>query len=198
MTRQARSDSTRGRVLDGALELFGETSSVEVPVRLLSARSGVSVGSIYHHFGDMAGVSAALYSRCMCALLDHMLASVPAGGRLEALVGSTVRSYLGWTRRNILEARFIHASAFAPFAAAYREDIRKEKAGRMERLAAALAAHTRSGGARALPFFVLEMLVIGPVAETARRWLSGSPDADLDAAERHLPGRILRSVRSGR
>ena len=40
-----------------------------------------------------------------------------------------------------------------------------------------------------------EMLVIGPVAEAARRWLGGAPDIDLTTAARLLPERIWHSVR---
>jgi hypothetical protein len=40
------------------------------------------------------------------------------------------------------------------------------------------------------------MLVIGPVAETARRWLAGAPGIDLTTAAAVLPERIWRSIRA--
>ncbi|MFD9247092.1 hypothetical protein ACFV0D_35260 [Streptomyces sp. NPDC059556] len=42
---------------------------------------------------------------------------------------------------------------------------------------------------------LIEALVIGPTAETARRWLSGAHDVDLAQAARILPDRIWRSLR---
>jgi AcrR family transcriptional regulator len=195
MTRQARSDNTRERVLDAALALFDETSSVEVPVKLLGERSGVSVGSIYHHFGSVSGVAAALYSHCMGALLDHLLESIAGAERLEAVIEKIVRSYLVWTKRNAVKARFIHASAFAPFIGEYHTEIEKEKSGRMERLAAVVHAHVDTGRVKELPLFVHEVLIIGPVAEAARRWLSGGSDADLALAVKHLPTQIRDLIR---
>jgi hypothetical protein len=38
------------------------------------------------------------------------------------------------------------------------------------------------------------MLVIGPVAETARRWLAAAPGIDLAQASRPLPERIWHSI----
>ncbi|MFG3604665.1 hypothetical protein [Micromonospora chersina] len=45
-----------------------------------------------------------------------------------------------------------------------------------------------------LPEPLVEMLLIGPVAETARRWLAGVPGIDLGQAARVLPDRIWRSL----
>jgi len=43
----------------------------------------------------------------------------------------------------------------------------------------------------------LEILLIGPVAETSRRWLSGTPGVALAGADKELPDRIWRSPRTG-
>lgn len=47
-----------------------------------------------------------------------------------------------------------------------------------------------------MPEALLEMLIIGPVAEVARRWLAGAPGSDIEEASRLLPERIWRSVRT--
>ncbi|MFJ2788134.1 MULTISPECIES: hypothetical protein [unclassified Streptomyces] len=41
-----------------------------------------------------------------------------------------------------------------------------------------------------MPGLVVEVLVMGPVAEAARRWLSRTYDLDLAEAVRLLPDRI--------
>ena len=45
-----------------------------------------------------------------------------------------------------------------------------------------------------LPPALLEMLLVGPVAETVRRWLAGAPGVDLKEAAVLLPERVWRSV----
>jgi hypothetical protein len=42
---------------------------------------------------------------------------------------------------------------------------------------------------------LVEVLVLGPAAEAARRWLGGTYDMDLGEAARVLPDRIWRSLR---
>ncbi|MGW7056134.1 hypothetical protein [Streptomyces sp. NPDC054887] len=58
----------------------------------------------------------------------------------------------------------------------------------------AAAPHHEAGEIAPLPAPVLEVLVMGPVEETARRWLASTYDIDLDQAARILPDRILRSL----
>jgi AcrR family transcriptional regulator len=192
--RRKRAGNTVTKVLDAALEIFSETSSTQAPVSLLGERSGASVGSIYHHFGSLEGVSAALYSRCMNGLLEYIIRSVSGPERLEEVIRGLVSSYLAWTRKNPEAARFIHASAFAPYIAAYAREIDGAKAAQMERLNEILRSHAAEGRVAVLPEFMYEMLIIGPVAETARRWLASAPGVNLKAAEKHLPGRILKSI----
>jgi hypothetical protein len=46
-----------------------------------------------------------------------------------------------------------------------------------------------------VPVPILEVLVMGPVAEAAHRWLARTYDMDLAQAARILPDRIWRSLR---
>ena len=56
---------TRRKVLDAALELFSERGYFNTAVPDIVSRSGVSTGSIYHHFGDKQGVARALYQQLL-------------------------------------------------------------------------------------------------------------------------------------
>lgn len=57
----SRSQDPRQQVLDGVLPLFGQRGYFATSVQDISRESGVSVGSIYHHFGDKEGVARSLY-----------------------------------------------------------------------------------------------------------------------------------------
>jgi hypothetical protein len=65
---------------------------------------------------------------------------------------------------------------------------------RLGALLAWLEPHVRAGRVARVPAPLFEMLVVGPAAETARRWLAQDPALDLDEAARVLPSRIWRSV----
>jgi hypothetical protein len=71
-----------------------------------------------------------------------------------------------------------------------------DKAARLERIIGKIRPHVESGAIVSLPEPLLEMMIIGPVAEVARRWIADAPGIDLDEASPLLPERVWRSVRS--
>lgn len=60
-----RIQDTRARTLEAALELFMERGYFNTTIQDLGGLAGVSVGSIYHHFGSKTGVARALYQGLM-------------------------------------------------------------------------------------------------------------------------------------
>jgi len=60
---------TQQKILSTTLALFSEKGYFNTSVRDISRASGVSIGSIYHHFKDKEGVASAMYN----SLLERML-----------------------------------------------------------------------------------------------------------------------------
>lgn len=58
----------REKVLSTALELFTSRGYFNTSMRDITRESGVSTGSVYHHFQDKEGIAAALYQ----SLVDRM------------------------------------------------------------------------------------------------------------------------------
>jgi AcrR family transcriptional regulator len=188
---------TKARALDTALALFEKHRASGYTVHAVVAASGISLGSLYHHFGSMDGLSAALYSRSMASLLDFIGDAAESAQSPRAIVAAITKAYLEFTARERATALFIHAAPVERFLPEHIAAIAADKAPRLERIVAALRPHVRSGAVVALPEPILEMLIIGPVAEIARRWLAGAPGIELDEAARLVPERIWRSVRVG-
>lgn len=67
-----RVDDPRQQVLDTVLALFSERGYFATSVQDISRESGVSVGSLYHHFGDKEGIARALYQ----SLSERMSAKI--------------------------------------------------------------------------------------------------------------------------
>ncbi len=193
--RQRRGDETRQRLLDAALAVHESAGADGFTVQAVLAESGVSLGSLYHHFGSFDGLAAALYTRCMAALLDAIVAALERARTPRGGVRAVVTSYLAFVTDQPAQARFIHASAYASYLPAHADTIATMKQTRMARMAAWLAPHVAAGAIVALPDPLTEMLLIGPVAELSRRWLNGA-DADLAKAARLLPDRIWASLQA--
>ncbi|MFF0816266.1 TetR/AcrR family transcriptional regulator [Rhodococcus sp. NPDC003318] len=192
---QSRGRETARRLLDGALEVYARTGPAGFTMTAVTEATGVSVGSLYHHFGSFDGLAAALYSRCMDELLGSLIAALHRSRTARTGTRAMVVAYLRWVAEHRAEAHFIHASAYASFLPSHAETIAAAKAPRMAAMLAWLRPHVEAGRVVDLPAPLIEMLVIGPVAETSRRWLSGAPGIDLDQAVRLLPERVWQSVR---
>ncbi len=193
--KQRRGEETKQRLLDAALAGHASGGADGFTVHAVVAESGVSLGSLYHHFGSFDGLAAALYSRCMAGLLDAIVAALTRARTPRSGVRAVVTAYLGHVTEHSDSARFIHASAYAAYLPAHAEMIAAMKAPRMARMAEWLAPHIAAGAVVDLPDPLIEMLLIGPVAELSRRWLNGA-DIDMARAAKLLPDRIWASLQA--
>jgi AcrR family transcriptional regulator len=193
--KQRRGEETKQRLLDAALAVHAAGGTEGFTVHAVVAASGVSLGSLYHHFGSFDGLAAALYSRCMAGLLDEIVDALTRTRTPRSGVRAVVTAYLNHVTQNPASARFVHASAYAAYLPAHAETIAAMKTPRMARMAAWLAPHVASSAVVDLPDPLTEMLLIGPVAELSRRWLNGA-DIDLAHAARVLPDRVWAALQA--
>lgn len=191
-TKQRRGEETKHRLLEAALESH---ESGDFTVQSILTKSGVSLGSLYHHFGSFDSLAATLYAQCMADLLDHIVEALERARTARTGVQAVVTAYLAFVQSESPKARFIHASAYASYLPAHTSLIAETKAPRMARMAAWLAPHVAAGTIIALPDPLTEMLLIGPVAELSRRWLN-TPETDLTKAAKLLAPRIWSALRA--
>ncbi|MEV3922552.1 TetR/AcrR family transcriptional regulator [Actinomadura coerulea] len=57
----ARADATRQALLTAALRVFADRGYADAGIAEIVERSGISVGSLYHHYGGKAGLYVALW-----------------------------------------------------------------------------------------------------------------------------------------
>ncbi len=98
------------RILRAALALFVARGFHNVSVHDIQRRAGVSIGSVYNHFGGKAGIARALYGQVLAemeALVDEALRR---GGGLRAEHRAIVARLFEWTEtRPALMAYVFHA-----------------------------------------------------------------------------------------
>ncbi|MFD3758735.1 TetR/AcrR family transcriptional regulator [Streptomyces sp. NPDC058622] len=193
--KQQRGEATVDLLLTTALRVYAESGQQGFTVNAIVAASGVSLGSLYHHFGSFDGLAAALYIRCMDQLCDDMVASLTRCRTARTGIRTWVASYLRFTRENRDIALFLHASAYSGYLVAHAEEIGAAKAAKFAAITDWLRVRVERGEIAALPAPVIEVLVMGPVTEVARRWLSSTYEIDLAEATRLLPDLIWRSLR---
>ncbi|MFB7618448.1 TetR/AcrR family transcriptional regulator [Kitasatospora sp. NPDC056181] len=193
--KQQRGEATVELLLSTALRVYAESGQEGFTVSAVTTASKVSLGSLYHHFGSFDGLAAALYIRCLERLFDEMTAALERSRTARTGVRALVLAYLRFTQEHRDAALFLHASAYSGYLAARAEQIRAAKAARMAVIGAWMRPRMERGEIAPVPGPMVEVLVMGPVAEAARRWLSDTYDLDLAEAARILPESIWRSLR---
>ncbi len=177
--RAERSRETRERILAVALEQLERGGEAAVRIDDINERSGVSIGSIYHHFGDREGVIAAAQLRRYARYAEAEIASLADVVReardraqfrralLQLAKGShtAVRRSVRWGRIAVL------ASTVG------RDDLRDDVAHLQTRLTDGFQAHVAQGQARG---FFRSDLDARAIAAFVEAWTLGLALNDLD------------------
>ncbi|WP_170191751.1 TetR/AcrR family transcriptional regulator [Saccharothrix syringae] len=149
-------------VLDAALALVAEGGLDAVTIGALTARSGVSNGSVYHHFGSRAGLLAVLYRESFAHCMAALVPALEVGDARKA-VRAVVARYLEWVADHPGRAHFLYAAPESADPAV--------KLAAFRPVARWFAARMAAGELREVPLWALDPVVMGPAHECARRHL---------------------------
>jgi AcrR family transcriptional regulator len=175
MARRSRKDE----ILQAALACFTEAGVDATTIEMIRDRSGASIGSLYHHFGNKERIIGALYlagTAEYAALLDEGFASADSA---EACVKLLVTSYVDWVVANPDWARFILHSRGRVEASELGEQLREANRVHYQRILDALADYRQQGLFKAMPADCFSSLIIGPTHDFARNWLAGRTQTQL-------------------
>ncbi|MEU2897166.1 TetR/AcrR family transcriptional regulator [Streptomyces sp. NPDC001273] len=191
--KQHRGEVTAEQLLDAALRVYGESGEQGLTVSAVTTASGVSPGSLYHHFGSMDGLLTALLMRWLERLLVEMVTALEQADSARTGIRSLVRAYLSFIRDHREAGLLLHSSRADELGMSQAKQLRDAQEARLTPLSAWVSRHVASGEIAPLPVPILESLVLGPVVGASRRWLTLG-DIDLDETADVLPDRIWRSV----
>jgi AcrR family transcriptional regulator len=177
-------------ILDAALRAFAEKGLAGTTVQEVRRRSGASVGSIYHHFGDKEGIAAALYVE---ALRDYQAGfqSVLAEDRdAERTIKALVRHHLRWVETDPDRARFL-LSGRPPRAAEAIAEVNRDG---LRATSKWLQREVDAGRLEPIPFDVFYAVLLGPAQEFCRHWLEGTMRSSMRTAEPALAAAAWRAL----
>jgi AcrR family transcriptional regulator len=158
--------NTRDRVLEVAAKVIAESGYETLQIGNLTLATGVSNGSIYHHFGSREGILLALLRRAVVTPQQVVLNAMrthpddPSGA-----VRITIAELLTWSERHPRDARLLL-------------DHRDRARGRADRAFAAtveqwLAREAEAGRIPAIGLQTAQALTLAPAQELVRQWLRG-------------------------
>jgi AcrR family transcriptional regulator len=70
MARQVRSEATRRKILDAAIDVFNEVGYASADRGAIIERTGMTKGAFYHHFDSMESLAAAIIDEGAKLVLD--------------------------------------------------------------------------------------------------------------------------------
>ena len=94
-------------ILQAAIACFNELGIEATSIDAIRTRSGASVGSIYHHFGNKEGIVAYLFLNGLDDYWQRLLAALQQAADAEAGVRAMVSCYVEWVLASQDLARFI-------------------------------------------------------------------------------------------
>ncbi len=164
---------TRARAVLAVKQVFERSGEPGVTIQAVAAASRVSVGSLYHHFGDKLGLLSAAFLDVIGDYRRSVLAAMDAaGGSSRQLVRGLVMAHLAWIERHPGEARLLLGSRHRAAEGAgdqLRSSTRDFVGNLMERFAGAM----ERGEVKRLSPALAGAIVLGPAQEVARHWLRG-------------------------
>ncbi|MDR7271572.1 AcrR family transcriptional regulator [Pelomonas saccharophila] len=165
--------ASRRAVLAHALPCFNARGIEAATIEELRQRSGQSVGTIYHHFGNKEGVAAALFfagfddqSR---AIAERTLAAPDA----HAVVVELVAAYVGWVTALPELAAYLFMARETIAQGLHGEALRERLEARYGPIDSRLAEGVRTGLITELPSELIPALVLGGAESYCRAWLAG-------------------------
>lgn len=192
--KQHRGEVTSDLLLDAALRLYTASGEQGVTVTAVTRASGVSLGSLYHHFGSLDGLLTALTDRWTGRLLGQMVTALTGTDTARTGVRAVVGAYLAFVRDHPGAALLVHSPRSDQRLMARGQETRDSQEPAVSAFALWIQPRIDAGEVAPLPLPLLETLILGPVVAVARRRLSGIRDLDLDEVARVLPERIWRSI----
>lgn len=179
---QARSKSTREKVLEAATELVVELGHENVSMKELVERSGVSNGSIFHHFGSKDGVLEAIFERERRAYLGYISKATLEyeGDPCDALAAASAAAIVYQARDPQRHFRLISQFSHSEWLYAKRQ-MWNDLAGDIERPVIEWAMpHLAAGRLPMLPPAMIQSLLLGSAELVCHQWRAGRIGGKLE------------------
>jgi AcrR family transcriptional regulator len=184
-------------ILQAALECFDERGFAATTIEEIRARSGASIGSIYHHFGGKEQIAAELYVEGLRGYQKGLVRALERHpGDARAGIRALVRHHLRWVERDPRLVRFLMNRRETELRLATEARVRELNREFFPPVAAWVKRQEDAGALRQVPLDLWEPVLLGSCQELSRLWLSGRTRISLRAAERELAEATWRAVRA--
>jgi AcrR family transcriptional regulator len=168
--------ATRDKILDAVIALAGRGLDA-VTIEAVTAASGTTNGSVYHHFGSRSGVLLAAMDRVFATAITEALPALD-GRPAPVAIGGFVERYVCWVSEHRREATILYGAPLA----VQTDDLSPAKQEALAPVGAWLAHRMGTGELNGMALQFVDPIAFGPVHEMCRRWLANPEHIDLEAS----------------
>ncbi|WP_271408168.1 TetR/AcrR family transcriptional regulator [Pseudomonas sp. Q1-7] len=188
--------SRKDEILQAALACFTDHGVDATTIEMIRERSGASIGSLYHHFGNKERIIAALYLEGISGYARLVEAGFAQADSAEACIRLLVACYIDWVTAHPEWARFILHSRGRVEASEMGEQLREANRLHHGRIDEFLRPYRDAGEFRDMPRDCFVSIVIGPVQDFSRHWLAGRTRTSLAACREIFMDAAWEAVRA--
>ncbi|MDO6459937.1 TetR/AcrR family transcriptional regulator [Granulosicoccaceae sp. 1_MG-2023] len=164
------------RILTAGLELFVDRGYHKVSVHDIQKRAGVSIGSIYNHFGGKEGIARSLYDHLLLEL-DELIDIVWQESQgIRARCDNLIRRLFEFTETHRHMIAFVFNAKHTEFLS---ESVPLNRTAPFTRLAAEIAEAIERGELRAVSPVIAQTLIFGSCVRLINLRLDGAIDQPL-------------------
>lgn len=163
----------KNEILQAALECFSAQGIEGTTIDMIREKSGASVGSLYHHFGSKEKIASALYLEGLRNMRELQDKRVQRAQNLEQFLKAIVGSHVDWITANPDWARFLFSQRPVVSQTGDESVMKEESLASYQQLMSRFFELAPAGYELPYPKAMCVALLIGPVHEYARAWLSG-------------------------
>jgi AcrR family transcriptional regulator len=196
MSRAERVLARKEAVLEAALACFEELGYDNTSIEDIRARSGASIGSIYHHFGRKEVIAAALYVDTLENYRAGLRAKVTEARSARSLVRGIVQYHLDWAVENPGRARYLVQMRKSESVQEIEATLRASTAAFLREMRTQLGRWVEREEVLDLPMPVFAAVVMGPAQELLRQWVQRPNETDLRGLRDLLADAAWRAVRA--
>lgn len=179
---QAKTEEKKRQILLVALRCFTDQGIAGTTIDMIREASGMSVGSLYHHFGNKDKIAAAVFIQGMREFAELLnsyllevenLAELDANDKVEQGIKAIVYANIDWISTNPDWARYVFHHRSVVSTAESGDKLASDMQVFLLKIITWFKPYAQQGSLRPVSIELLSSLITGPCHDYARHWLAG-------------------------
>lgn len=179
---QAKTEEKKRQILLVALRCFTDQGIAGTTIDMIREASGMSVGSLYHHFGNKDKIAAAVFIQGMREFAELLnsyllevenLAELDANDKVEQGIKAIVYANIDWISTNPDWARYVFHHRSVVSTVESGDKLASDMQVFLLKIITWFKPYAQQGSLRPVSIELLSSLITGPCHDYARHWLAG-------------------------